>query len=161
MSPLSLGAYEETGRSWTVWLDRERLICQHGLPWRSVGKFLRIAGVLVPLLLMVGCGLRRADPVEVIDPVQDQRIQEEVEARLAAEPSIAAGEVRVEVEGSRVRLHGSVHGIGAWYCALRTASLVEGVEAVTDFLVIERGPRDVTCLASRDSTAALVRRSPG
>jgi osmotically-inducible protein OsmY len=105
-----------------------------------------LLGVLI--LLAAGCA-RRADPLPVPDPVADDRIHEEARERIAAEPSLRAAQIRVEVEGSRVRLYGSVAGIGAWNCALRNAWLIEGVEAVTDFLVIERGPAQVNCLAVR------------
>lgn len=99
--------------------------------------------------MALGACAARRDPAEIPDPAVDRRIQAELEARLRAEPSIDAAQVRVEVEAARVRLHGSVRGIGAWNCALRNAWLVDGVEGVVDFLVIERGERDVTCLARR------------
>jgi osmotically-inducible protein OsmY len=73
---------------------------------------------------------------------------QEVEARLAREPSIDAASVRVEVDGAIVILHGSVRGLAAWQCAIRTAQLAEGVRSVVDYLVIERGPREITCLGS-------------
>lgn len=99
-------------------------------------------------LVFTGCA-RRTDPVQISDPAVDSRIQRAVEARLAAEPAVAAEIIRVEVEGGRVLLHGSVRGIGAWNCAIRNAALVEGVESVVDFLILERGPRDAPCLARR------------
>lgn len=101
------------------------------------------------LLLLLGCARPQIDPPLVVDTSQDLRIQREVEARLVAEPAIASGEIRVEVRGSTVALHGSVRGIGAYQCALRNASLVDGVGRVAAYLVIERGPRDVPCLAPR------------
>jgi hypothetical protein len=107
---------------------------------------------LLLLVLMLagahGCAPRR-DPVDVPDPVTDQRILRELEARLASEPAVDAERIRVGVEAARVRLYGSVDGIGAWNCALRNAWLVPGVEGVADFLLIERGPPEVTCLAVR------------
>jgi osmotically-inducible protein OsmY len=83
-----------------------------------------------------------------VDRTQDPRIRQEVEARLAREPSLQMETLRVEVDGRVVVLHGSVRGLGAWQCAIRTAQLVEGVQTVADYLVIERGPRDVTCLGT-------------
>lgn len=114
------------------------------------------ARLLVLLLcsLLTGCGAlgRRRAPVDVS---QDPRIRQQVEQRLAGEPSLRAGAVRVEVTGGVVTLHGSVHGIGAWQCALTTASLVHGVRTVADYLVIERGPRDVRCLAPRTDSDSI------
>ncbi len=98
---------------------------------------------------LAGCPARQLPEPMLIDAAQDLRIQREVEARFAAEPSITAGQIRIEVQDRTVVLHGSVEGIGAWQCALRNASLIEGVERVADFLIIERGPRDVLCLAPR------------
>lgn len=112
----------------------------------------RTRGFRLALLLALsaagGCGLlgRSAPP---LDRSQDTRIRQEVEARLAQEPSLTPGQVRVEVEGRSVRLHGNVQGIGAWQCAITNAGLVEGVASVVDYLVLERGPRDVRCLAPR------------
>jgi hypothetical protein len=77
-----------------------------------------------------------------------------VEARLAGEPSLTPGQVRVRVDGRTVHLHGNVQGIGAWQCAITNAGLVEGVSSVVDYLVLERGPRDVRCLAPRPTLRA-------
>lgn len=108
----------------------------------------RAATLALPVLLFAGCGLvrRTAPPVDRSD---DPRIRAEVEARFAAEPALEAHTLRVEVDGRRVILHGSVRGIGAWQCAITNAELVEGVQTVVEYLVIERGPRDVSCLAPR------------
>lgn len=93
-----------------------------------------------------GCAsLRR--PLPTVDRTQDERIRGEVERRLAAEPDLGAGALRVEVDGGIVLLHGSVAGIAAWKCAIRNAELVEGVRSVVDYLVLERGPREIRCLA--------------
>jgi osmotically-inducible protein OsmY len=100
------------------------------------------------LLLLAGCA-PRGEPAAAPDPVGDRRIEDELRSRIAAEPSLVSTQIRTEVEGSRVRLYGSVDGIGAWHCVLRNAWLVEGVEGVADFLVLERGPPEVTCLAVR------------
>jgi osmotically-inducible protein OsmY len=79
----------------------------------------------------------------------DTRIQREVEARLAAEPSVGAGRVRVVVERGEVQLHGSVAGFGAHRCAEANAELTPGVTLVIDFLVLQPGPSTVRCLAPR------------
>lgn len=106
------------------------------------------------LLLFPACGLRGRDlPV---DRTHDARIQDEVEARIRAEPSLRDSSVRVVVEGGSVRLHGSVQGIGAWKCAITNAELVAGVRGVIDYLVIERGERDVRCLAPLAEGDAVV-----
>jgi osmotically-inducible protein OsmY len=80
---------------------------------------------------------------------EDVRIQREVEARLAAEPSVGAGRVRVVVQGGEVQLHGSVAGMGAHRCAEANAELTPGVVLVIDFLVLQPGPVQVRCLAPR------------
>lgn len=114
--------------------------------------------VALVALLVGGCGvLGRSTPPP--DRSQDPRIREEVEARLSSEPALEASAIRVEVDGGVVVLHGSVRGIGAWQCAVTTAGLVRGVRTVSDYLVIERGPRDVGCVAPRPDTA-VVRRGP-
>lgn len=104
--------------------------------------------------LIAGCGfLRRQDAAP--DLSQDARIEQEVRARLGAEPSLAAGAIRVETNAGVVLLHGSVEGIGAWQCAITTSGLVRGVRSVADYLVIGRGPRDVRCLAPRPDSAVV------
>ena len=89
---------------------------------------------------------------------EDARIQREVEARLAAEPSIGAGRVRAQVQGGEVSLFGGVTGLGALRCAERNAGLVRGVRLVIDQLVLDPGPRDVRCLAPRVVPAATAER---
>ena len=111
-----------------------------------------LALVLLIGMTSMGCA-RRSEPIEIPDPAVDARIQRAVEARLAEEPGLAGELIRVEVEGTRVLLYGSVQGIGAWKCALRNAELVAGVESVVDYLILERGPRDITCLAQRVQSA--------
>jgi hypothetical protein len=111
--------------------------------------------LIISLSLAAGaCGLRR--PPAPIDRSQDSRIGAEVAARLGAEPSIDAASIRVVAEGGMVMLHGSVRGIGAWQCAITNAELVPGVQSVVDYLVIERGERDVTCLAPRPDSSFIV-----
>jgi hypothetical protein len=111
------------------------------------------AGALTAFFIS-GCAfLRRPDPP--IDRSQDPRIQQEVVARLTAEPSIDVSTIRVAVDGAVVVLHGSVQGLGAWRCAVTTSGLVSGVRSVADYLVIERGPRDVACLAPQPETRRI------
>lgn len=107
---------------------------------------MRVAALFLIVGLMGCAGLRRPEPV--LDRSQDDRILREVDARIAAEPGIGAG-LRVEVDGGIVLLYGSVQGMGAWNCAIRNAQLVDGVRTVVDYLVLERGPRDITCHAPR------------
>lgn len=115
----------------------------------------RGAALLTLAVALAGCSLlRRGEDRESPAVLQarlaeDSRIRQEVEARLAAEPSIGPGRVRVMVERAEVQLHGSVEGFGALQCALRNASLARGVGLVIDLLVLESGPREVTCLAPR------------
>ena len=113
----------------------------------------RTVVLLLPLLLSA-CGLRR--PPVPIDRSQDQRIQADVVARLAAEPALAGTSIRVDVDGRVVMLHGSVQGIGAWQCAITNAELVPGVQSVVDYLVLERGEREVRCLAPRPDSSDIV-----
>jgi osmotically-inducible protein OsmY len=89
--------------------------------------------------------LRR--PAPVVDRSQDARIQRDVQSRLDRQTALGTANIRVEVDGAVVVLHGSVQGIAAWQCAIRTAQLVEGVRTVSDYLVIEPGPRRITCPA--------------
>ena len=103
---------------------------------------------------MAGCGMLNRKPKDTPAQIaareaEDARITREVEARLAAEPSIGAGRVRVAVDRGEVGLFGSVAGFGALRCAERNAELVRGVRLVIDQLVLDPGPRDVRCLAPR------------
>lgn len=77
-------------------------------------------------------------------------------ARIAAEPSLDSEAIRVVVEGRMVMLHGAVRGIGAWQCAIANAELVPGVQSVVDYLVIERGAREVRCLAPRPDSSFII-----
>lgn len=105
--------------------------------------------------LLAGCGFfgggEKGPAPEVIAQraAEDVRIQREVEARLAAEPSVGAGRVRVVVQGGEVQLHGSVAGFGAHRCAEANAELTPGVLLVIDFLVLQPGPANVRCIAPR------------
>lgn len=105
-----------------------------------------IRALSVALILVTGCAsLRRPDPP--IDRSQDSRILSEVRARLESEPGVDASRIRVEVNGAIVLLYGGVEGIARWQCVIRNAELVDGVITVVDYLVIDRGPRDVVCRA--------------
>ena len=106
------------------------------------------------LLLASACGLRR--PLPSVDTSQDARIRSEVEARIAAEPELDASDIRVQVLGRMVTLHGSVRGIASWKCAIANADLVEGVESVSDYLVIVRGEQEIVCLAPRPESGTIV-----
>lgn len=105
--------------------------------------------------LVQGCALlsRRAPsetPAQAQERVtREEGIRREVEARLAAEPAIGAGRIRAVVNNGDVHLHGAAPGFGALQCALSNAGLVPGVRLVVDFMVLEPGPRTVTCLAPR------------
>ena len=110
------------------------------------------------LVLAAGCGFLNKKPKDTPADLaararEDARILREVEARLAAEPSIGAGRVRVAVERGEVGLFGSVAGFGALRCAERNAELVRGVRLVIDQLVLDPGPKDVRCLAPRGASA--------
>ena len=113
-----------------------------------------IPGFVLASLLAAACGARQ--PQLPADRSQDERIRSEVAARIADEPSLDGATVRVDVLGAMVMLHGSVQGIGAWQCAITNAGLVNGVQSVVDYLVIERGERDVRCVAPRPDTIVIV-----
>jgi hypothetical protein len=108
---------------------------------------------MVPLV--AGCSLLGGgDPGPMPEDIarraaEDVRIRREVEARLAAEPSVGPGRVRVTVSGGEVQLHGSVAGYGALRCAVSNAELTTGVVLVVDFLVLQPGASTVRCLAPR------------
>jgi osmotically-inducible protein OsmY len=107
-------------------------------------------------VLVQGCGRAPAEtPAQAQErQTQEEAIRAEVEARLAAEPAIGAGRIRAVVSGGDVQLHGAAPGFGALQCALANAGLVPGVRLVVDFMVLEPGPRTVTCLAPRVFAAA-------
>jgi len=122
---------------------------------KRTARLRRTGAGLALLLLLPGCGMLRRDRSAVaVNPVEDARIRGELESRLAAEPSIGAGRVRVEVQGSTVALHGAVDGFGALQCAIANAGLVRGVDNVVDRMVLRPGPRTVRCLAPRSLAAA-------
>jgi osmotically-inducible protein OsmY len=80
----------------------------------------------------------------------EARIRGEVEARIAAEPSLAGARVRVEVNrGREVGLYGTVPGIGALRCVVTNAELVPGVSLVIDHVELQPGPPAVPCRAPR------------
>lgn len=107
-------------------------------------------------LLCAGCSVFGGGSGPALTPAQvaertaqESGIAREVEARLAAEPSIGAGKVRPVVKDGQVQLHGTVQGFGALQCSLANAGLVPGVTLVVDMLVLQPGPARVTCLAPR------------
>ena len=115
--------------------------------------------------LLAGCAFLNRAPKE--SPAQsaaraseDARIEREVTARLAAEPSIGGGKVRVAVEAGQVSLFGAVSGSGALRCAERNAELVHGVRGVIDQLVLDPGPVTVRCAAPRVFPGAAVADAP-
>jgi glycerate kinase len=116
---------------------------------------LRIAAAAALFASLGGCALlrrgeERESPAAIAaHQATDTRIRQEVEARLAAEPSLAAGRFRVVVERAEVHLYGAADGFGALQCALRNAGLTSGVRTVIDFTVLEAGPREVACRAPR------------
>ena len=110
-------------------------------------------------LLVQGCAMLSGGPRETPAQAQErvaaeQAILREVEARLAAEPSIGAGRIRVVVNRGDVHLHGEAPGFGALQCALANAGLVPGVRLVVDFMVLQPGPTRVNCLAPRVFSAS-------
>jgi hypothetical protein len=114
--------------------------------------------VTLLLALALGCTNQPqpGEPFDTPEKPQDARIREAIVARLAAEPAVR-GPIRVEVRDGTVTLYGRVQGLGAWQCAFANAELVDGVVTVADYLVLERGPREVPCRVPRPA----VRRSGG
>lgn len=118
-----------------------------------------MAWIAAPALLagcaLFGRGTRETPEQEQARLRQEQAIRTEVEARLAAEPSIGAGRIRAVVQGGGdVHLHGAAPGFGALQCAIANAELVPGVRLVVDFMVLQPGPSRVTCLAPRVFSAS-------
>jgi hypothetical protein len=109
--------------------------------------------VLILFLSAVGCAVIRR-PAPPNDRSEDDRIRREVEARLAAEPSLRATPLRVDVQAGMVLLYGSVAGSAALRCAVRNAELVSGVQLVVEYLVIERGPAETRCLMPRNEESS-------
>ncbi|MBW3571614.1 MAG: BON domain-containing protein [Gemmatimonadetes bacterium] len=107
-------------------------------------------GGLLQGCALLGGGRGRETPAQAQERmVQEQAILREVEARLAAEPSLGPGRIRVVVNRGDVHLHGAAPGFGALQCALANAELVAGVRLVVDLMVLQPGPSTVTCLAPR------------
>lgn len=118
--------------------------------FRPITTFLALSCIVA----LQGCSLLGGGAAETPEQLharqqEDEAIRREVEARLAAEPSIGAGRLRAVVNRGDVQLHGAVTGFGALQCAVANAELVPGVRLVIDLMVLERGPRTVTCLAPR------------
>jgi osmotically-inducible protein OsmY len=122
-------------------------------------------GLVAAAALLAGCSFLARHPAPTpaqtaATAAQDARIQGEVDARLAAEPSIGGGKVRVAVQGGEVSLFGAVAGSGALRCAERNAELVRGVKLVIDQLVLDPGPVTVRCLSPRVFPGAAVADAP-
>jgi osmotically-inducible protein OsmY len=107
--------------------------------------------IVLSLLLSSGCAAVTGSSEPLADRSRDPIILQEIQARLAAETSLDASQIRVEVTAGRVTLYGSVEGVAAWQCAVSNAQLVTGVKSVVDFLVIERGPARIICGLPRAS----------
>lgn len=90
-----------------------------------------------------------ASPFDTPETAEDARIRGELERRLAAEPALTRAQVRAETRGGVLLLHGVVRGLGEWRCVVANAELTPGVRTVVDYLVLERGPTDLRCLAPR------------
>ncbi|HEX8431188.1 MAG TPA: BON domain-containing protein [Longimicrobium sp.] len=121
-----------------------------GKVWAAMAIFPLAAGCSV-----LGGGETANAPQLLLErTTRDTRIRSEIERRFAAEPSIGAGRVRVEVDGGQVQLHGSVAGLGALRCAETNAELTSGVILVIDFLVLQPGPSTARCIAPRVVQAA-------
>jgi hypothetical protein len=129
------------------------------------GRGMRTGAAACLVLTSSACGLlHRSDKpspqAAAAAATEDSRIRGEVEARLAAEPSLHGGPVRVEVSAGEVRLYGTVVGFGALQCAETNAQLVRGVKLVIDYMDLQSGPRTVRCLAPRAMPAPPVSAPP-
>lgn len=111
---------------------------------------LACTAALVQGCALLGGGEPPETPAQAQERVQaEEAIRREVEARLAAEPSIGAGRIRAVINKGDVHLHGEAPGFGALQCALANAGLVPGVRLVVDFMVLQPGPSRVDCRAPR------------
>ena len=99
---------------------------------------------------LLGGGEPAETPAQLAErTAREAAMVREVQARMAAEPSIDAGAIRPVIVGTEVHLHGTVRGFGALQCAKANAELVSGVTLVIDFLVLQPGPSRVACQAPR------------
>jgi hypothetical protein len=113
------------------------------------------AALLVQGCALLGGGEPRETPAQAqVRVTAEETIRREVEARLAAEPSIGGGRIRAVVNRGDVHLHGEAPGFGALQCALANAGLVPGVQLVVDFMVLQPGPARVECRAPRVFSAS-------
>jgi hypothetical protein len=115
---------------------------------------LRRSFVPCALALLSGCALlgrgAKETPQQAAHRVaEDGRIRAEVEGRIAAEPSLSAARMRVDVHEREVSLFGSVPGMGALRCATTNTELVQGVRLIIDHTELLPGPREVRCVAPR------------
>jgi hypothetical protein len=131
------------------------------------GRVLRRSLAGLGAVLLSGCALlgrgSRASPQEAAaQQAEDTRIRSEVEGRIAAEPSLSAARLRVDVHDREVGLFGSVPGMGALRCAATNAELVQGVRLVIDHTELAPGPSQARCMAPRvfRSTASASARPP-
>lgn len=113
-----------------------------------------VAATALLVLLAGGCGVFnrtvRETPAELAERTAvEERIALAVTARIAAEPALAAAQLRVAVDGTEVALYGSVPGLGPLNCAITNAQLVPGVTLVIDHTVLDPGPPEAPCLAPR------------
>jgi osmotically-inducible protein OsmY len=123
----------------------------HGLRTRPASWMMfALTAALVQGCALLGGSEPRETPGQVQQrQAREETIRREVEARLSAEPAIGAGRIRAVVNHGDVHLHGTAPGFGALQCAIANAGLVPGVRLVVDFMVLEPGPRTVSCLAPR------------
>ena len=118
--------------------------------WRGGRVLVAVAAAALGGCALLGGGEPKVTPEQIAErAVRDTAIVREVQARLAAEPSIGSGSIRPVVVRDEVHLHGTVRGFGALQCAKANAELVPGVMLVVDFLVLQPGPSRVTCNAPR------------
>lgn len=127
---------------------------------RSAPVFRRTMMILAAAALVQGCALlpggeQAETPAQAQErTAREERIRQEVEARLAAEPAIGPGRIRAVVREGDVHLHGGAPGFGALQCAIANADLVPGVMLVVDYMVLQPGPSRVSCLAPRVFSAS-------
>lgn len=123
--------------------------------WRRAARRMRAAVMVWAASGMGACALLGgSEPAETPAQISERTSREaavvrEVQARMAAEPSIDAAAIRPVVVGTEIHLHGSVRGFGALQCARANAEMVPGVTLVIDFLVLQPGPARVACNSPR------------
>ncbi|MDB4950330.1 MAG: hypothetical protein JWM27_2979 [Gemmatimonadetes bacterium] len=98
---------------------------------------------------LFGGGKKESPQAIAQKAAEDTRIRGEVEGRVAAEPSLSAARLRVDVHDREVSLYGSVAGMGALHCATANAELVQGVRLVIDHTELLPGPATAPCRSPR------------